>query len=140
MKGGLRSRYLYYSIKNGASASTANVLPPPVHSPSSPNPPTLSGSTLAVIPSPSSATSATTAAPTQQSSSSPLLVLHLRPLHLQEMDRDGVLKAVNSDLKNMNRHQRPFVEAVQHALEGASMDLDLAVASMGVAVRNMPYR
>jgi hypothetical protein len=45
----------------------------------------------------------------------------------------GALEAVDADVQDRRRHQGPRAEAAQRALEGASMELGLAVASMGAA-------
>jgi len=50
--------------------------------------------------------------------------MHCHNIHEQLL---GVLEAVDADVQNRRRHQG------QRALEGASMDLGLAVASMGAA-------
>jgi hypothetical protein len=58
------SIYQYYSIKNGALASTSNVPSPPLRAPlPPPNPPASPGPALAVIPSPTRALSTVTAPP-----------------------------------------------------------------------------
>jgi hypothetical protein len=55
---------------------------------------------------------------------------HCHSVHEQLL---GVLEAVDADVQNRRRHQGPSAEAAQRALEGASMELGLAVASMGAA-------